>query len=428
MVWLIPVVIFFVILEGFFSGSEIAMVSADRTLLGRRAKQNRLGAKLALKLLEEGPLFLTTTLVGTNFCVVANSILITRHLIGYTSEVKATALALAVAIFYPLSLIFGEIIPKSFFQRHADIIAPKVAIPLFVMSRVLAPVTYILTATSKMLVALFGFRGKLRVPPITRREVALLLKSGIKGLSPTEQMLIHKVLKFTQTPAYRAMKPLIEVSAFEEHIPISEAIDKMKELPYSNFPIYSDRIDKITGVVSKIDIILQQDLNQPLKSIAKRPYFVAESTPIDEIFDEMTATNQNFAVVVDEYGGAKGIITAQDIFEEIVGEIEDEFDRTKPLYRQIGHDRILVSGRMEVEQINELFGFDLPEGDYETIAGFIIDHLGKIPRPGTSFQYKDFRFLITKTQPNRIDEVCIIKISREERVGKGESSKDSEKS
>lgn len=427
---LLPIVLFFILLLGFFEGSEIAIVSADRTLLGRRAKQGKTGAKIALKLLEEGPVFLTTTVIGANLCTVTNSILIARYLIERITErgTETLAIALGVIIYYPLELILGQIIPKSFFQRHADRLAPKAAIPLFLLSQILTPVTYILTIISKILVALLGFKGKLRVPPITRREVALLLKSGIKGLSPTEQRLIRKVLKFTETQAYQAMKPLIEVAAFPEHIPISEAIDKMAQLPYSNFPTYSDRIDRITGVVSKVDIILQRDLNQPLKSVAKHPYFVHESTPIDEIFDEMTATNQHFAVVVDEYGGAEGIITAEDIFEEIIGEIEDEFDRTKPLYRQIEHDRILISGRMEVEHINELFGLDLPEGDFETLAGFVIDYLGKIPRPGTSFQYKDMKFLITKTQPNRIDEVCIIKTAREERVGKGETGKDSEKS
>jgi len=426
MVWLLALVIFFLLLEGFFSGSEIAIVSADRMILGRRARQGNLGAKLALRLLDEGPEFLATTLVGTNLCAITNTVLIVRYLIERMSEGKAEALA--VVIFYPLALIFGEIIPKSSFQRHADRIAPKTAIPLFVISRVLFPIVFMLTQASKILVALLGFKDRFKLPPLTKREVRLSLRAGIKGLDPFGQKMIHRVLKFTETQAYQAMKPLVEVVAFPEHIMIADAIEKIGQLTHSNFPIYSNRIDHITGVVSKFDIILQRDLNQPLKNVAKHPYFVPESTSIDELFDEMTSTNQHFAVVVDEYGGAVGIITTDDIFEEVIGEIEDELTRKAPPYRQIEPDRILLSGRMDVERINELFGLDIPEGDYETLAGFVTDYLGRIPRPGARFQYKNLKFLITKTQPNRIDEVCVIKTTgQEEKVGKGEDSKDPEK-
>ena len=426
MSWLLPTVIFFLLLEGFFSGSEIAIVSADRVLLGRRAKQGKLGAKLVLRLLDEGPIFLATTLVGTNICTVTNSILIARYLIHQFSEGKAEALA--VAVFYPLTLIFGELIPKSFFQRHADRIAPKTAVPLFIFSRILYPVVVALTSTSKTLLALLGFKGEFKVPPITRREVALLLRSGIKGLKPFEQRIIRKVLRFTETQAYQAMKPLIEVVAFPEEMPAAEAIDKMAELPYSNFPIYSERIDRITGIVSKLDLIFADGLERPLKVFAKPPYFVPDSKPIDEILEEMTSTHRNFAVVVDEYGGAVGIITAEDIFEEVIGEIEDEFDPKTELYRHLGGGRILISGRMEIERINELFGLGIPEGDYETLAGFIIEHLGRIPKPGTRFRYRDLTFAIVKSRPNRVDEVLVIKNPKGSGVGKKKAARDSGKS
>jgi len=423
MSWLVPTVMFFLLLEGFFSGSEIALVSANRVLLGRRARQGKIGAKLALKLLDDGPTFLTTTLIGTNICTVTNSILIARYLIHRLSEGQAEALA--VAIFYPMTLIFGELIPKSFFQRHADRIAPKSALPLFAISRVLYPAVIILTMTSKTLLYLLGFKGDLKVPPITKREVSLILRGGIRGLKPYEQSIIHKALKFTETQAYQAMKPLIEVVAFPENMTLEEALDKMTQLPYSNFPIYSERIDKITGVVPKLNIIFSRDLNQPLKEIAKAPYFVPEAKPIDELLGEMTASRENFAVVVDEYGGAVGIITTEDIFEEVIGEIEDEFDPKTALYRRLGPDRTFISGRMEVEGINEILGLDIPEGDYETIAGFVIEHLGQVPKPGTRFHLKDLTFVVTKSQPNRVDEVLVIRSAREEeRIGERKAEKD----
>ena len=396
----------FLALEAFFSGSEIALIAANPQKIRKSSQVSPSRIEMTLDLLKDRERILATTLCGTNLSVVTNSILITSFLLSQFSEKGEFY---AVILLTPLLLIFGEIIPKTLFQQHANSIALKVAYPIWLASYVFYPLVFLITKVTQYLFHLSGAKRSHGLPFVTREELRLIVKMSRKGsdLTPEEITMIDRLFDFAHTTVKEAMVPLVDVVAVEDTATVKEVVELIDIKGHSRFPVYQERIDNIIGVINSFDLLDSSLSESPIASFIRTVSYVPEVKPVDGLLVEMQKQRNHLSIVVDEYGGSVGIITIEDILEEIVGEIEDEYDPDKKLYRRTGEGRYIVNARMEVDQMCELFPITLPEGDYETLGGFLLEQFGHIPHPGEVLHFRNMTFTVLSSDERSIGRVEI---------------------
>jgi CBS domain containing-hemolysin-like protein len=404
------------LLEALFSGSEMALISCDRIKIRHQAREGLKGAQAAERLLEHPDRFLATTLVGTNLCVVANSAataLFFVFLLGEGQEHYATLLLA------PLVVLLGEMVPKAYFRHHADRLAPILAPPLTLCLRLFAPLSSVVRRASTVLLTPFGISSLEQDPYITREELKFLVQEGNHqtDLETEERRMIHKIINFGETTVHEAMIPLIEVVALPSGATVADAVAVVSEDHFARIPVYEERIDQIVGIVHAFDL-LSEDPDTPIGPLIRPAYYVPESKLVDDLLQEMQRRRVQMAIVVDEYGGVVGIATVEDLLEEIVGEIEDEYDEEPPAFRRLADGSYIVDARMEVDRLNEELGTQLPEGEYETLGGFLIHLLQKIPETGEEAQFQGMRFLITESDERSILKVRIRLADRQREEGR----------
>ncbi|AMM41735.1 DNA-binding protein [Candidatus Desulfofervidus auxilii] len=397
---IISLIIFFtlLLLEGFFSGSEIALVSADLRYL--RAK----GAKKALKFLEKPSSLFGITLLGTNLSVIINTALTTSFLIqslGNWGEI------LSIVSLPPIFLIFGEIVPKTICRQYANLIAPKSAYGLKIASFLLAPLVLVLSALTNFFLKLAGAKENQKIAFFTKEELKFLIQKNELEIKLTrkERNFLSRLFTFTEIDVKRVMIPLMEVISISDKATLEEAIGVFNKYLHTRLPVYKERVDHIVGIIHYLDLINLPDLKVSIKPYIKPAFFVPETKPVHQLLKEMQQKKQPLAVVVDEYGGAVGIVTIKDLVEEITGEILGEDERIPEFFQKLEENRYLIKARMEIDDINEMLPFDLPKGDYETLNGFILYHLGRIPKTGEKFRYNNLTFIIRKVHPRGVEEV-----------------------
>lgn len=389
-----------VVLQGFFSGSEIALVSADRLKLQGEAKAGGRGAALALQMLEKPAWTLGTCLVGTNLCLIASSTLAA----GLVTRELALPAAAAAAFVVPFTLTLGEMVPKALYQHHADRLVHLVVFPLRFVGFVFAPFLTIIDLASRLLGGSMDDEDR----PVTRQELRLMLDGpGADGISADDRQLIKRVFAFTEARVEDAMVPLIQIVAVPETATVAEAAARMAESGHSRLPVYGDRIDGIDRVILHQDLLTARDWAAPVSSVTREAHFVPETKRVDELLLEMRRRRQRLVIAVDEYGGAVGLITVEDLLEEIVGEIEDESDKDPLLVRRSGEREWVASGRAEREHIEEACGLQLPDGDFETVAGFLLARLGRVPTAGESVRAGAFLVVVSKATQRAVTEVTL---------------------
>ena len=402
-----------VVTEAFFSGSEIAVVSADKTALRRKAGDGDAGAKLVLAFLRKPQALLATTLLGTQVSVVTSTTVVTIALLGRYDDGELRA----VAILSPVLLLLGEIVPKTLFQQHADRLVTRIIYPLRAASLVLAPLVWALTRVTSFVARALKIED--RTAFVTRDELRLLLTEPRGGAPPAdipeaERSLVMNVLDFGNRTVYDVMVPLSEVTALPEEATLQEAAAEIADKQHTRIPVYRERVDQIVGVLHSFDVLAAeaQGKGQSIADLSRPPIFVPESKPTVDLLRELQRAGQQLAVVVDEYGGAVGICTIEDVLEEIVGEIEDEYDRGPSPIRPEGPGLWRVLARTAVSRVNQTLGIGLPEGaDYETVAGLLLDRLKRIPREGETLRLGTATITIVSASDRAVEEVRI-------RVGK----------
>lgn len=381
----------FLALAALFAGTEIALVSADRRVLRRRSREGRPWG-LALRLTQRPERYLTAAILCTYICQVAATSIVE---VGHGELV-------AIGLLGPLILLFGEVLPKAYAQRQPSRWMACMAVPLWALSLPLRPLTLLV----ELLHRLAAHPRALGDPLLSREALRLLLEMRGRrtDLEAEEVFMIRRLFGFSRTTAREAMVPLVEVCAVSEGDRVSDALRVIVERGFSRLPVYRERVDHLVGLVQASDL-LGAPKDAPLRVMVRPVLYVPESKPVDELLAEMQRRRQPMAVVVDEYGGAAGIVTLEDLVEEVVGEIEDEFDRKKSLFCRLGPGRWLVDARMEIDQIREAFGWPIPEGDYETLGGFLLERLGHIPRVGEVVRCGQLTFTVRRADERRVEEV-----------------------
>jgi CBS domain containing-hemolysin-like protein len=410
---LLSFVIPLLVLEGLFSGSEIALLSADKIKLKSGASSGSRAARLALNLAIHPERVLTSTLVMTAFCVVVIAGLCSlwaEGRYGPGSEWRAILLA------SPLIVVFGEFVPKTIYQKYANRLAPIVAYPVTIIYFLLYPITKTISLYTGSLSRLLRpleeiLTGKTQSG---RDEVLSVLAYGKREseLGVSEKRMIRRIFDFKGTEAKHILIPLIKVEAIEEHSTIRESLERFKSHRHSRMPVYSGRIDNIVGILEVSDLFHAPDPNQSVRNFITNATYVAETHHLDDLLKIMRRDETEMVIIVDEYGGAIGILTFEDIVEEIVGEIEDEHDEDQAAeFKELGDNRYLVQARMEITAINEKLHLEIPEGDYETIGGFLLQQFAKIPEPGDELHFDTtagtLKFVIRKATARQIQSVLI---------------------
>jgi putative hemolysin len=393
-----------VILEGFFAASEIAMVSANRRRLHQRAEEGYRGAKIALKLLSRPEFLLGTTLLGAYMSSAANTILVTMFLLDRLGSGGEISAMIALP---PLLLIIGEIIPKSIGRQQATVLAEKLAPPLWVASWAIYPITLVFGGLSRVVLIMAGVKKTAQLPFITREDLRLVVaKSGPEvDLERKERVFIHRILQFSLRNVKEVMVPLVRVTAIPDTMTVEQALEEFRTSRFSRLPVYHRRIDNLIGVLHDFDLLGEEGPDRPVRAFMRPVTYVPELKKIDRLLAEMQRQGTHLAVVVDEYGGAVGIVTIEDLLEEIVGEISDEFDQEVAPFKKLGEGHYLISARTEIKALNEALHLDLPAGDYETLAGFLIAELGDLPRAGEHLQYRNLKFTVRQAEARAVKEV-----------------------
>jgi putative hemolysin len=428
-IWVELVLIVVAILaNGFFAGSEIALVSARASRLGQLRQAGVRGAATALTLKERPETFLATiqiaiTLVGVLASAVggATAVAVLTPFLVESGVSPAWARSLALGIVIVLitytSLILGELTPKAIALRDPERIAAFVARPILWVSRLSGALVRLLTASTRGVLRLLGL-GQFRASPfVSEEEVRYLVTEGAaKGIfEPVEQELVHNVFEFADTTVREIMVPRVDVRALDVETPAEEVLRAATAIGHSRIPVYRESIEHPVGVVVIKDLLRCAALGEApaLRALAHPPLFVPEAARISALLTEFQRTRQNLAMVVDEYGGVAGLVTVEDVLEEIVGELREERESVSPLLSPLPDGSYVVDAAAPIWEVREALGLPVAESpQYNTLAGYIIYALGTIPRPGASLVADGHRWTVVDVEGPRVTRV---KIEREPR-------------
>jgi len=402
-----------VVVQAFFSASEIALVSADDLKVRAGSEAGHEPSRVLGELLANRDRLLALTLTGTNLATVVAAVVLT----SFIHQIRPHLVYLAPFILTPITLVLGEWIPKLLTLGNPHEFALFAARPLRFLAAVLAPLLGAETVLSRFLRRLAGvpaeaqsvFMSREDLARLMRRRPSTALEQPHDAILPAEQQMISRIFRFSQAEARKAMVPLVRVDAVPEETSLAAAIETVRREGFTRIPVFRRRITDIVGVVHVFDLLQAPDLTRPVSDIMRPVSYFPESMPLDEVLVAMQRTGENLAVIVDEYGGSAGILTLEDLIEEIVGEIEDEHDLGEELAKVVSPRVLSVLGRAPIAELNERFGLKLPEADeYATIGGLVVERLGHIPKPGEKLIEGELTITVTRSDARAVRELMLI--------------------
>jgi len=397
------VMVLLLLLKGFFSGSEIALVNSDKFKMHHKANQGNRGAQLVLKLFETPDVLLGTTLVGTNIATIVLTTLGTMLMISAFGQWGDLY---AVLLFTPLFLVLGEVVPKSVFQQKSNEIAPIIVYPLRVFSVLFYPLVFIFSRVARLCARLVGGGKTEQTVFITREQMRMVVDMAERGANVDvfDRVRIKRVIRFAETTVGEAMIPVAEITAINRNRDTPGAITLVRRRGYNRLPVYSRNISNITGVVTLTtwDLMDAELPDRPLEDLIKPAHYVSPYQTIDQLLPILRNRDDHMAIVVDEFGSAVGMITMEDILEEVVGEIDVGYDfeeylpRKKRIFEMLDEETYLMDARLPISEVNELLGTSLPAVESHTIGGLMMARLRHIPDEGESIVEAGFKFTVTE--------------------------------
>lgn len=424
MVSQIFVLIILIVLNAFFAATEIAFISLNDVKIELKAKEGNKKAKKIQKMLKDPSKFLATIQIGITLAGFLSSAfasdtfadifasklydLIPMIALERWREISIIIITLILSYF---TLVFGELVPKRIAMKYSEKLSFMAVGVIRVISVLTLPFVKFLTFSTDIISKLFGVTGE-EEDNVSEEEIKMMIDVGEeKGTIETgEKEMINNIFEFNDRVVSEIMIPRTQVYALDMELTINEAIDMLNEdTRYSRIPIYDENIDHIRGIVYVKDMLLtQKNKNTKLKNIAREATYILESIYIDDVFKELKKNKKQIAIVVDEYGGTAGIVTMEDILEEIVGEIYDEYDIEESKYKKLDNNTFLLDGEVPIYEVEKLLGIDLPEGDYDTISGYLLFELNRIPsdkEKGIIIETDKVIYKIEKIKNNRIIKV-----------------------
>ena len=396
------ILLFLLFFSAFFSGSETALLSLNKIRIKKLAREGNKNAIIVEELINNPETLLATILVGNNLVNIAAASIATAIAIEFFGS-KGIGIATGVLTF--VILVFGEITPKSISAENAERISLVVAKPIKFFIKFFSPLVYILTLITGPVTKRSGKRRVM----ITEDEIRLLVEMGEKEgvIEKEEKEMIKGVFEVGDMVAKEVMIPRVDMVCIEVNESIDEALKLIRETGFSRIPVYEGNRDNIVGILYAKDIIRHLNKKIKIKDIMRPPFFIPETKSLRELLREMQKLKLHMAIVVDEYGGTAGLVTLEDIIEEIVGEIMDEVDEEEELIRRIDENTWLVNARARIEEVNEILNLEIPEDEFETIGGFVFNKLGKIPKIGDYIEIDGVKITVEKMKDKRIRKVRI---------------------
>ncbi len=434
------VIVILTVFEGFFVAAEIALVSIRRSRVEQLAEEGSQGARRVRRLLDEPGRFLAVCQLGLTFigffasayAAISLSDQLTTLLVSAgMAEGTASGIALLIVtiLLSLFTIIFAELVPKTLALAHAERFAITLSLPIDFLGRALRPVIAFLTWTTSGIVRLFGAEVSSDAQ-ITAQELRLIVeRGGEQGiLEAEEEQMINAVIELGDQRVHEVMVPRIHMVTLTADATLDDAIDKVIDEGHSRIPAYEGTIDEIVGILYAKDLLpfLKGSVSErpSLRSILRTPVFVPESMSVDDLLHELQRRKVHLAVVLDEYGGTAGLVTIEDLLEEIVGEIQDEYDEEEPLIVRISDDEARIDGRAAVDDLEELFDTSLgldDEDQYDTVGGLIYHRIGGVPKPGDRVSVDGLTLTVETTDGKRVGKVLAV---REPRDGHGDDEDD----
>ncbi len=401
--------ILLILLSSFFSGTETALVSLGKYYL---KKDN----KALSALLKEPQKTLTTILVGNMFVNIFASSLAAYIAISFWGEYGVWISTFGMTF---IILLFGEIAPKNIAIYMPERIATFAAYPLRFFYIILSPLVYVLMKFVNFFSLLTGIKEEKE--NFSKEEVNILLSLGHENgiLKEEEREMIERIIIFRETTVKEVMVPRIDVECLSANLTLKDVMEKIKKLHHSRIPIYEGNIDNIIGILYIKDLttyLREEKLEISISKIARKAYFVPENKKADALLQEFIKNKLQIAIVIDEYGGVSGLVTMEDLMEEIVGEIQDEYDKEEEPIKKIDDNTYLVNGLINLYTLSEELGIKIIEEDedFDTLSGLILEILSRIPKEGEKIKYKNLEFEIVKINKHRIEKVIIKRLNEEE--------------
>ncbi len=413
--------------NGFFVAAEYGLVTVRRTRMQELDAQGSRPAKRVLRLLEQPPRFISAIQLGVTLSSLSLgaigepvvSRLLERPLdllpeSWHTSVATTISVILAFTILSYFHVVMGEIVPKSFTLQYPERVALLAAGPISAFYVIFRPFIWVLVRSSAAVLRWFGVSASSGVTLVHSEEELKMLvtASREKGvLEEEEQAMLHKVFEFADKDAVDVMVPRPDVVAVPVDLPVQEVLRLVLSHPFTRYPVFEEELDDIVGVLHVRDLfsaLHERGLESTdLRTILREAIMVPETKPLDELLAEFQRTSNHLAIVVDEYGSVEGLVTLEDLLEEIVGEIGDEFDLPDAGILRIGRGRVRLVGSFPIDEFNERFGKSLPVDDYHTIGGFVFGELGRVPKVGDIVAFDGARFEVSAIDGPRIREVDV---------------------
>jgi len=425
-------IIFLIFLNAFFASSEIALLSISDTKLRKEAENGDKKSALLLKIVENPSKFLSTIQVGVTFSGFLNSAvasssfadILTEELAAnwqfaasHTTMINTICIVVITILLSFFTLVMGELVPKRYAMKYSNRVAKISVKPLRFTGIIFSPFIKIVTFSVNCVLKLIGINPDDDTEEVTEEEILLMVNEGQEQgvIGDEESEMINNIFEFDDKTAMDVMTHRTEIAAINITDDFDKVLNTAVDERYSRFPVYETSLDNIIGIIHIKDLLKVDKDNFDLNKIMRMPSYVPESQKIDDVFDVLKDTNTHMVVVVDEYGGTAGIVTMEDILEELVGNIRDEYDEEEVIentVEKIAEDTYIVEGLMEIDDINDQLDIEIPNDEYETISGLVIALLGEIPEEDENpeIDYDRFTFTVLKSN-EKIIELVKIKVN-----------------
>ncbi len=419
----ILVLIILILLNGFFAAAEIAFISLNDAKIEIQAKEGNKKAKTIKNMLKDPSKFLSTiqigiTLAGFLSSAFASDTFATRLApilnnmipsLGIDTWKNISIIIITIILSY-FTLIFGELVPKRLAMKHAEKISFSTISIIKTISIITLPFVKFLSISTNFISKLFGVTGK-EEETVTEEEIRMMVDVGEeKGTIDSEaKEMINNVFEFNDKYVSEIMVPRTEVFALDMNLSISEVIDELSEDDrYSRIPVYDETIDEIKGIVYIKDILLsQKNKNTKIKNLIKDAYYIPENKLVNELFEELRKNKKQIAIIIDEYGGTAGIVTMEDILEEIVGDIYDEYDEEESKFEKLDENTYLIDASIPIYELEKILDIEIPDGEYDTVSGYLLEQLGRLPNKNEKIiiETEKVNYKIVEFKDNRITKI-----------------------
>jgi len=404
-----------ILFVAFFSSSEAALISVSRLKIRSLIEKGDKRAAAVQRLREEPDRLFGTILLTENFFIILASSLGTTLAISLFPEHEGITVGASIVLTIFIVML-GEITPKTFAASHAARLALIVGRPMEAIVTIMHPVVWLFTRVTNGLLNMLGQKQE-GSPFVTEEEIKAIISIGEEegALDEDEKSMLHKVFEFGDTLAVEAMRPRTEIVSIPKEAKVSEVLALVSEHGHSRFPVIEDTVDNIQGVLYVKDLVIAMadgglDPESPISRMIRPAYFIPETKRVRELLTEMQAQKIQMVIVIDEYGGTAGLVTLEDLMEEIVGSIQDEYDREEKEVQIVDEKNFVVSGTADIDEVNGELGINITSEDFNTIGGFAFGLFGRMPRPGETLKYRELKFEVLEMEGRKIARLKITKL------------------